>query len=90
MWHHAYHLPRGKNYGVNFGITLSLWDYLFGTDYIPHSGRDIKLGFPGMETFPKTFWTQVTFGFSTIKKRNNQSGSKNYDEKVAEEDKLVI
>ncbi len=90
MWHHAYHLPQGKNYGVNFGLTLSLWDYIFRTDYIPHSGKDIKLGFPGVETFPKTFWTQVTHGFSSFKKSYGQSESKNNDGNIAEKDELDI
>ncbi len=63
IWHHAYHLPKEKRFGVNFGITLSLWDYLWKTDYIPHEGRDIKLGFPGVEQFPKTFVKQNLHGF---------------------------
>ena len=63
IWHHAYDLPKDKPYGVNFGITLSLWDYLFRTNYIPKSGRDIKLGFPGIEKFPKTFIGQNLYGF---------------------------
>ena len=34
LYHHAQDLPEGK-YGVNFGISLSLWDYIFKTNYIP-------------------------------------------------------
>ena len=63
IWHHAEHLPTGRERGVNFGLTLSVWDYLWGTDYIPYTGRDIKLGFPGVENFPKTFWQQIKYGF---------------------------
>ena len=63
-WHHAYHIPVQRRYGVNFGITLSLWDYLFGTNYIPYDGKEIRLGFPGVERFPQTFWKQLTYGFS--------------------------
>lgn len=63
IWHHAYDLPKERRTGVNFGITLSLWDYLFGTNYIPKNGRDIKLGFPGVEEFPKGFLAQNTHGF---------------------------
>lgn len=54
IWHHAKHLPDGSN-GVNFGISLSIWDYLFKKDYIPSEGRDIELGFEGDEQFPKGF-----------------------------------
>lgn len=53
IWHHAKHLPTSHPRGVNFGLTLSVWDYLFGTDYVPESGRDIELGFDDIETFPK-------------------------------------
>ncbi len=55
IWHHAYDLPEDRSTGVNFGLTLSIWDYLFKTNYIPHDGKDIKLGFPGIEEFPKDF-----------------------------------
>ena len=67
IWHHAKAVPEGRPYGVNFGITLSLWDYLFKTDYIPHDGRDIKLGFTGDEDFPTTFASQNLHG---LKKRS--------------------
>ncbi|MDN5201029.1 sterol desaturase family protein [Fulvivirgaceae bacterium BMA10] len=67
IWHHAHDLPSEKHYGVNFGITLSLWDYLWGTDYIPKDGRDIPLGFPGVEDYPKTFIAQNLHGFKLTK-----------------------
>jgi sterol desaturase/sphingolipid hydroxylase (fatty acid hydroxylase superfamily) len=56
IWHHVKELPN--KYGVNFGISLSLWDYLFKTAYIPYDGRDIELGFEKDETFPQTFVSQ--------------------------------
>ncbi len=64
IWHHAYDLPEERRYGVNFGLTLAMWDYIFGTAYIPHNGRDIRLGFPGVETFPKDFVHQNLHGFT--------------------------
>lgn len=63
IWHHVHHLPPERRHGVNFGISLSIWDYLFGTAYIPKEGRDIKLGFDQVETFPRGFWAQITHGF---------------------------
>ncbi len=59
IWHHAKALPN--QYGVNFGLSLSIWDYLFGTAYIPQSGKDIELGFPQDENFPKSFLPQITY-----------------------------
>jgi len=61
IWHHAKDLPSQFRYGINFGISLSIWDYLFKTNYIPHSGRDIELGFPGDEQFPKDFVHQELY-----------------------------
>lgn len=63
IWHHAKDLPPNHRYGMNFGLTLSIWDYLFKTAYIPHNGRDIPLGFHDMKEFPKTFWGQMLHGF---------------------------
>jgi sterol desaturase/sphingolipid hydroxylase (fatty acid hydroxylase superfamily) len=71
IWHHAENLPPEHPKGVNFGLTLSLWDYIWGTDYIPYNGKDIKLGFPNVEHFPKTFWKQVTYGFGGTKSVGN-------------------
>ena len=61
-------LPADRPYGMNFGLTLSLWDYLFGTAHIPEDGRDIELGFADVEEFPSTFIGQSLHGF-TGKKR---------------------
>tara|TARA_Y100001933_G_scaffold265152_1_gene335883 strand:- start:8418 stop:9299 length:882 start_codon:yes stop_codon:yes gene_type:complete len=67
LYHHAYTIPEGS-YGVNFGISLSIWDYLFKTNYIPESGGKIELGFPGDEKLPKSFWGQLVYGFKKPKK----------------------
>lgn len=61
IWHHAKDLPNDRPYGVNFGISLSLWDYLFRTDHIPYDGRDIELGYPGDEDMPQHFVEQFAF-----------------------------
>jgi len=62
LYHHAYDLPRGK-FGVNFGISLSLWDYLFHTDHVPDTNGEIKLGFPGDEKLSPNFINQLGHGF---------------------------
>lgn len=73
IWHHAYSLPEGRRHGVNFGISLSIWDYIFRTNYIPESGRDIKLGFSNLTKFPKTFWKQLYYGFGKFRDKGWQS-----------------
>ena len=59
IWHHSKNIPNQS--GVNFGISLSVWDYLFKTNYIPADGRDIELGFPDDENFPNNFIRQEIF-----------------------------
>jgi sterol desaturase/sphingolipid hydroxylase (fatty acid hydroxylase superfamily) len=62
LWHHAKELPKGS-YGVNFGLSLSIWDYLFKTAYIPTQDGKTELGFDDLEKFPKTFKDQVLYPF---------------------------
>lgn len=59
IWHHSKKIPN--KYGVNFGISLSLWDYIFKTSYIPSDGRDIEIGFEGENNFPKKFMGQEIY-----------------------------
>jgi sterol desaturase/sphingolipid hydroxylase (fatty acid hydroxylase superfamily) len=66
LWHHAKNIPAGSN-GVNYGISLSLWDYLFGTAYIPNQNPNEQLGFEDQETFPKTFLQQLTHPWNSKK-----------------------
>ena len=66
LWHHAKEVPAGSH-GVNYGISLSLWDYLFGTAYIPNENANEPLGFEEVETFPKTFWQQLTYPWNKKK-----------------------
>jgi sterol desaturase/sphingolipid hydroxylase (fatty acid hydroxylase superfamily) len=68
LYHHSYILPKGK-YGVNFGISLSLWDYLFRTNHIPEDSGNIELGYKGDENMPKGFLGQLVYGFK--KERSN-------------------
>lgn len=68
LYHHAYALPDDRNYGVNFGISLSLWDYLFKTNYIPEESGTIELGYKGDKNMPKNFLGQLTYGFFSKRK----------------------
>ncbi len=61
IWHHAKKLPKERRYGVNFGLSLSIWDYIFGSNYIPSDGRDIELGFDDDDKFPHSFFTQEIY-----------------------------
>ncbi len=61
IWHHSKEMPR--KYGANFGISLSIWDYIFKSDYIPSDGKDIELGFADEEDFPQNFIQQEMYPF---------------------------
>jgi sterol desaturase/sphingolipid hydroxylase (fatty acid hydroxylase superfamily) len=63
LYHHAKVLPGGQTTGVNFGISLSLWDYIFKTNYVPEDSGTIELGFDHVEKFPKDFVHQNLYGF---------------------------
>lgn len=63
LWHHVYDLPKGFKHGINYGISLSLWDYIFGTASIPKDDAHIKLGYPGVEQMPQSFFGQLLYGF---------------------------
>ena len=65
IWHHAHDMPESHPNGINFGLSLAIWDYIFGTAYIPYEGRDIKLGFPGVESFPQDFVGQNMHGLKS-------------------------
>ncbi|WP_373072480.1 sterol desaturase family protein [Zeaxanthinibacter enoshimensis] len=67
LYHHAYEIPEGRS-GVNYGISLSLWDYLFGTTYIPENSGNIPLGFQGDDEVPKSFLGQFFYGFRKTRK----------------------
>jgi len=71
IWHHSKELPADHPQGMNFGLSLSIWDYLFGTAYIPKDGQDIELGFDGDENFPEDFKTQLLFPFKKQKERES-------------------
>lgn len=67
IWHHAKELPAMHPYGMNYGLSLSVWDYLFKTAYVPTSGMDIELGFQDDSVYPKGFFKQV---FYPLTRRN--------------------
>lgn len=67
IWHHSKKLPKKHPYGMNFGLTLSIWDYIFKTAYIPKDGKDIELGFHNDDDFPENFGKQMMYPFKKRK-----------------------
>lgn len=68
LWHHARKMPAKHRDGVNFGLSLSIWDYIFGTAFVPHNKGDIVLGFSGDEAFPEDLKSQLIYGLKKPKK----------------------
>ncbi len=64
---------------MNFGLTLSIWDYLFGTAYIPQSGKNIEIGFEGDEDFPQDFGNQLMVPFKKVKIDKKTTFDKNLE-----------
>ena len=60
VWHHdeELHYPAGQN----FAVVFSLWDWVFGTAYLP-ADRDqpSALGFRGMERYPAGLLARLAF-----------------------------
>jgi sterol desaturase/sphingolipid hydroxylase (fatty acid hydroxylase superfamily) len=50
LWHHDASDEGGV--AKNFGIVLSLWDFLFGTVFWPRDRSPKTLGYPGIEEMP--------------------------------------
>lgn len=69
LWHHVKDMPVGYPHGFNFGITLSVWDYLFKTNYWPSDDENLPVGLPDNEAFPEDFFRQTIRPFQRIFKR---------------------
>lgn len=52
LWHHDYEGDAKTT--KNFGIIFSVWDWLFGTAFMPAHVPQ-RLGFPGAEDYPRSF-----------------------------------
>ena len=63
LHHHAYSIPSKFKTGINFAISLSIWDYLFKTNYIPNTNEYIELGYKGDQKMSNNFIGQLIYGF---------------------------
>jgi sterol desaturase/sphingolipid hydroxylase (fatty acid hydroxylase superfamily) len=59
LWHHDASDEGGP--AKNFGIVLSLWDWLFGTAYWPRQRAPARLGYPGDGEMPPDVLRQELF-----------------------------
>jgi sterol desaturase/sphingolipid hydroxylase (fatty acid hydroxylase superfamily) len=57
LWHHDHSSEGGV--AKNFGVVLSVWDFLFGTACWPRERNPERLGYPGMQEMPQSFHGQA-------------------------------
>jgi sterol desaturase/sphingolipid hydroxylase (fatty acid hydroxylase superfamily) len=67
-WHHAKEVTDGH---LNYGTKLAIWDWLFGTAYLPHGLKPQAYGMFGYDV-PRGFWAQFWFAYrrSTVLPRS--------------------
>jgi len=60
LWHHDASDEGGT--AKNYGIVLSVWDWLFRTAYWPRDRSPARLGYPGDDEMPASLPRQLVFG----------------------------
>ena len=68
LWHHAAAVDYKRN--VNYGDALCLWDYLFGTAYLPDDRNELELGFDDIDDYPTSFGRQLVVPFRSLLARD--------------------
>jgi sterol desaturase/sphingolipid hydroxylase (fatty acid hydroxylase superfamily) len=63
LWHHAKEFPSSHPNGMNYGITLSVWDFLFKTDYQPYDDPHLPVGLSEKDKVEGTFIGQQLGAF---------------------------
>ena len=67
-WHHS----TGKGRNRNFATKLAIWDWIFGTAFLPETKPDEY----GLKTsFPKNYFMQTLFAFRTFKRSSRTTTS---------------
>ena len=70
LLHHAKHMPEAHPNGFNYGITLSVWDYIFRTNYWPKDDAYLPIGLPDGDKLPQDFVGHTVVPFKKIFSRN--------------------
>ncbi|GAB5450130.1 MAG: sterol desaturase family protein [Halioglobus sp.] len=72
-WHHSRTIDEAN---TNFGQTISVWDWVFGTRFLPadrEPPRDI--GIADLPDFPMTWWAQIRAPFRWSRVKRESAGS---------------
>jgi sterol desaturase/sphingolipid hydroxylase (fatty acid hydroxylase superfamily) len=60
-WHHSRTIEEAN---TNFGQTISIWDWVFGTRFLPKDREPPRdIGIADLPNFPMTWWAQILAPF---------------------------
>lgn len=77
-WHHDVEL-HGEH-GQNFGVSLVLWDWIFGTAHLPSRQRmPAQLGLEDSQTYPRGIWARLWEPFFSNSCRHRADGGEKQD-----------
>lgn len=72
--HHIHHSEAEKHWDRNFGAIFSVWDWMFGTIYVPKEREDVVFGIgepsEGYDTVPKLYIGPFIRAYSLMKTPN--------------------
>ena len=72
-WHHSRTLAEANS---NFGQTISVWDWVFGTRYLPRDrAPPADIGLMGLPRFPATWLAQLAAPFRWRRVKRESAGS---------------
>ncbi len=70
-WHHSKTMEEANH---NYGQTVSVWDALFGTRFLPADRQPPEeIGIPKLAAFPMTWWAQIQSPFRWAEIRNESA-----------------
>jgi sterol desaturase/sphingolipid hydroxylase (fatty acid hydroxylase superfamily) len=72
VFHHWHHCTDDEAWDRNFGTQLALWDFLFGTAYLPKGRTAERFGIG--EVVPETYLTQLAHPFRRREKADQLAG----------------
>jgi sterol desaturase/sphingolipid hydroxylase (fatty acid hydroxylase superfamily) len=62
-WHHSDHRAEGE---MNFATKLAIWDWLFGTAFLPRDRKPSGYGLWDGVAFPSGYFAQHAFAFRPL------------------------
>jgi ornithine lipid hydroxylase len=72
-WHHSRTIEEAN---TNFGQTISIWDWVFGTRFLPKDREPPRdIGIANLPQFPMTWWAQIAAPFRWRRVKEESAGS---------------